>query len=173
MLLSFGKPLTTSAALLLVTLLLCFSNAMAAAIDPENANVRYGYDYDYGPPSQNIPCIMYEVRPGDYCYKIATKNGIPYNQFLSQNPGIDCTNLSVGQSVCLFPLSIPGWGFGGGSKSEPAVDCQIYTVKEGDLCSQIAKNFGISTRKLLELNKDMPLWNGCMNMFAGQSICVA
>ncbi|KAJ2061942.1 hypothetical protein GGH13_006527 [Coemansia sp. S155-1] len=65
--------------------------------------------YKVAPPS--IPCILYEVRPGDYCYKIAITNGITYKQFLAQNPGIDCTRLHVGQSLCLIPLTLPGsWG---------------------------------------------------------------
>ncbi|KAJ2161532.1 hypothetical protein GGF46_001387 [Coemansia sp. RSA 552] len=40
-------------------------------------------------------CIMYEVRHGDYCYKIANSNGIPYSDFLQQNPGINCESLQT------------------------------------------------------------------------------
>jgi len=53
-------------------------------------------------------CVYYNVRQGDYCYKIAQINGITYEQFLRQKPSVDCTNLYVGQTVCLFPsLSDP------------------------------------------------------------------
>ncbi|KAJ2741760.1 hypothetical protein GGI20_004961 [Coemansia sp. BCRC 34301] len=139
------------------------------------------YDYKGAPPSQ--PCIMYEVRPGDYCYKIAVVNGISYRQFLSQNPGIDCTRLRAGQSLCLIPLSLSGgWRNGWhadvagdllNSKASEVAPCKAYAVQEGDVCGQIAEDNGISVDKLVEINQEAPLWNGCNNLSIGQTICVA
>ncbi|KAI9502329.1 hypothetical protein BX070DRAFT_235985 [Coemansia spiralis] len=145
--------------------------------------VPYGGDkYGGGHYGQN--CIMYEVKPGDYCYKIAMENNIPYQQFLSQNPGLDCTRLYPGQSLCLIPTSYSGWGSGwsdnGDSYNSAYQDskssqssCKTYTISEGDLCSRIAYENNISVRKLLEINSHSPSWNGCSRLVAGQTICVA
>ncbi|KAJ2215732.1 hypothetical protein EV179_001956 [Coemansia sp. RSA 487] len=118
-------------------------------------------------------CIMYEVRPGDYCYKIAISNGITYQQFLNQNPGIDCTNLQVGQSVCLIPLSPPSWGSGWGDNDDynneygydifpgaksSHLNCNSYTVKEGDMCVSIAAQNNVPVGKLMEANRHLPSW---------------
>ncbi|KAJ2058368.1 hypothetical protein GGI17_005087 [Coemansia sp. S146] len=134
------------------------------------------------------------LRPGDYCYKIAITNGISYKQFLAQNPGIDCTRLYVGQSVCLIPLSLPGsWGKvlntdvtdnirtdddnnNDGNKAKNlnnAAPCKAYAVQEGDVCSQIAEENDLSVDKLVEINESSPSWNGCNSLLIGQTICVA
>ncbi|KAJ2809369.1 hypothetical protein H4R20_000179 [Coemansia guatemalensis] len=123
---------------------------------------------------------MYEVRPGDYCYKIASDNGISYEQFLKQNPGIDCTNLRVGQSVCLIPTSYGGgWNNWGGNgwgngydNTKSNGECRSYIVREGDLCSRIARDHGISFDKLIELNQRSYGWRGCSRLHVGQKLCV-
>ncbi|KAJ2006181.1 hypothetical protein GGI04_001967 [Coemansia thaxteri] len=126
---------------------------------------------------------------GDYCYGIARNNGISYAQFLRQNPGIDCTRLRAGQSICLIPLSYPGgwdggWDAGdadydrfGGSRDRTkglgvASPCKAYTVKEGDLCTLIAEDHKITVDKLVEFNKMLPSWKGCRQLAVGQNICV-
>lgn len=117
---------------------------------------------------------MYEVRPGDYCYKIALVNGISYRQLLRQNPGLDCTRLYAGQSICLYPFVIPG------NEDMPKEDiiksssttCKKYIVKDGDLCLQIAHAQQITVNDLIEKNKDAKTWGGCNNLFIGQELCV-
>ncbi|KAJ2358761.1 hypothetical protein GGF43_000601 [Coemansia sp. RSA 2618] len=131
-------------------------------------------------------CIMYEVRPGDYCYKIARTNGISYEQLLRQNPGLDCTNLQIGRRICLIPHSPDTWNSGGNwggwnnhndnddydAGSRNLDSCRWYVVKEGDLCSHIAENHGHTFAELVEMNEDTPDWNGCKRLYAGQNICV-
>jgi len=43
----------------------------------------------------------YTVVPGDYCYLIATNNGMTLDQFLGLNPGLVCEPLRIGTVVCL------------------------------------------------------------------------
>ncbi|KAJ2834944.1 hypothetical protein GGI24_000133 [Coemansia furcata] len=132
-------------------------------------------DYKVMPP--------FILRPGDYCYKIATNNGISYRQFLAQNPGIDCTRLHVGQSLCLIPLTIPGdWGkvlhTDIPDVTKPYVKhtsapCKAYAVQEEEDCSQIAEQNGLSVEELVGVNESLPSWNGCDSLYAGQTICIA
>ncbi|KAJ1954252.1 hypothetical protein EC988_002535 [Linderina pennispora] len=111
---------------------------------------------------------MYEVKPGDYCYKIAISNGISYQQFLAQNPGINCANLYVNQKVCLLPITLPGWS---GYKAQP-VSCRTYQVQPGDVCSAIAEQSSMSVDRLVELNANMVGWNGCQELYIGQTLCL-
>jgi len=49
----------------------------------------------------------YTVVSGDFCWKIATDNGLTLDGLLAANPGLNCNNLSVGSSVCLAGGSAP------------------------------------------------------------------
>ncbi|KAJ2448972.1 hypothetical protein EV183_005151 [Coemansia sp. RSA 2336] len=113
-------------------------------------------------------CIMYEVKPGDYCYKIARDNGISYEQLLRQNPGLDCTNLQIGQSICLIPITgnwNSGWDdYDTGYRNLNA--CRVYVVKEGDLCSRIAERNGLTFAELNQINeKALPRWDMRIQVF--------
>lgn len=43
----------------------------------------------------------YKVVPGDYCWKIATDNGLTLDQLYQLNPGLNCEPLQVGVNLCL------------------------------------------------------------------------
>jgi cellobiose dehydrogenase (acceptor) len=43
----------------------------------------------------------YTVVAGDYCYLIATNNGLSLDQFRGINPGLNCDPLSIGVVVCV------------------------------------------------------------------------
>jgi len=43
----------------------------------------------------------YRVVAGDYCYKIATENGLTLDQLFQMNPGLNCEPLQIGVVVCL------------------------------------------------------------------------
>lgn len=46
-------------------------------------------------------CTTYTVKSGDTCYDISQENGISLSDFESWNSGIDCSNLQIGQQVCI------------------------------------------------------------------------
>ena len=43
----------------------------------------------------------YTIQSGDICYNIAQNNGIDVNTLLSWNSGLDCSNLQIGQQICV------------------------------------------------------------------------
>lgn len=54
------------------------------------------------PVPENGRCARsYTVVAGDYCYLIATNNGLSLQQFLSLNPGLNCDPLRIGAVVCV------------------------------------------------------------------------
>ncbi|KAJ7113571.1 hypothetical protein C8R44DRAFT_548936, partial [Mycena epipterygia] len=77
----------------------------------------------------------YTVVGGDTCAVIESKTGVSDAQLHTLNPAINsgCTNLQVGQTLCLS---------GGGGCS------QTYTVVSGDTCAVIESKTGISDAQL-------------------------
>ncbi len=43
----------------------------------------------------------YTIVSGDICWNIAGSNGLTLDQLLSLNPGLNCSNLQIGQVICL------------------------------------------------------------------------
>lgn len=53
------------------------------------------------PPPANKCAKTYKVVAGDYCYKIATDNGLTLDQFYAINPTVNCNPLQIGVVVCV------------------------------------------------------------------------
>lgn len=53
------------------------------------------------PPPAHVCTKTYTVVAGDYCYKIATENGLTLDQFYSINPTVNCNPLQIGVVVCV------------------------------------------------------------------------
>lgn len=102
----------------------------------------------------------YTVKEGDYCDLIsAANNASTYQLAVSNYQTINdgCTNLEVGQSICL-----------GTSQA----DCkQTYVVQDGDYCDLIAGNFGTNFTTLRSNNPQID--DNCYNLYVGEVLCVA
>ncbi|KAJ6506884.1 hypothetical protein C8R45DRAFT_816783 [Mycena sanguinolenta] len=93
----------------------------------------------------------YTVVSGDTCSHIEAITGVSDATLHALNPAINngCTNLSIGQILCLS----------GGSTS-----CtQTYTVVSGDTCSAIEAREHITDATLHALNPSIN--SGCTSMF--------
>ncbi|KAJ7646129.1 hypothetical protein B0H17DRAFT_885203, partial [Mycena rosella] len=99
----------------------------------------------------------YTVVSGDTCSTIESNNGVSDAQLHALNPAINsgCTNLSVGQTLCLS-------GGGGGC-------AQTYTAVSGDTCSSIESNNGVSDAQLHALNPAIN--SGCTSMLPFHVLC--
>ncbi len=94
----------------------------------------------------------YVVRNGDCDWTVAHKFGLTVPQLKALNPGVDLSNLTIGHS-----LHVPGHGGSSSAvaskTSHKAVHASAtYTVQEDDNDWIIAKNVGVSTKVLRELN---------------------
>ncbi|KAF8149608.1 hypothetical protein K438DRAFT_1503971, partial [Mycena galopus ATCC 62051] len=96
----------------------------------------------------------YTVVSGDTCSSIESKNGVSDAQLHALNPAINsgCTNLQVGQTLCL----VASTGVGAGCT-------QTYTVVSGDTCAAIELKTGVSDAQLHALNPAIN--SGCTSMF--------
>ncbi|KAJ7822870.1 hypothetical protein B0H14DRAFT_2598183 [Mycena olivaceomarginata] len=95
----------------------------------------------------------YTVMSGDTCSTIESRFGISDAQLHTLNPGINsgCTNLSIGQILCL-----------GGCR-------KTYKVKPGDTCTTIEAQTRLTHAQLLALNPGLD----CSNLLPGQVLCLS
>ncbi|KAJ7268979.1 hypothetical protein C8J57DRAFT_329217, partial [Mycena rebaudengoi] len=108
----------------------------------------------------------YTVVSGDTCSAIESRTGVSDAQLHALNPAINsgCTNLQVGQTLCLIGGAGSGGGGGGGCT-------QTYTVVSGDTCSVIESRTGVSDAQLHALNPAIN--SGCTNLQVGQTLCLS
>ncbi|KAJ6542364.1 glycoside hydrolase superfamily [Mycena vulgaris] len=104
----------------------------------------------------------YTVVSGDTCAAIESKTGVSDAQLHTLNPLINggCTNLQLGQTLCLSS----GGGSGGGCT-------KTYTVVSGDTCATIESRTGVSDSQLHALNPSVNA--GCTNLQLGQVLCLS
>jgi LysM repeat protein len=106
----------------------------------------------------------YRIQSGDYCYKIAEKNGLFLEQFLEMNPRLNCTNLKIGSFVCV--------GRNGTRRVTNQVpkqpECKGYKIQSGDYCYKIAQDNGLSLEQFLAMNPGL----NCDNLQIGTYVCV-
>ncbi|KXS09210.1 hypothetical protein M427DRAFT_105803, partial [Gonapodya prolifera JEL478] len=75
------------------------------------------------------------VAAGDLCYTIALQFGLSLQQLAAMNPSLSCSNLQIGQVICVV----------GGCQNS-------YSVVAGDYCYSIAQKQGISVAQLQNAN---------------------
>ncbi|KAF7291222.1 hypothetical protein MIND_01265700 [Mycena indigotica] len=104
----------------------------------------------------------YTVVSGDNCWAIEQRTGVSDATLRSLNPSINsgCTNLQVGQVLCLSS----------GGSTPPGNCGNSYTVVSGDSCWAIEQRTGISDATLHSLNPSIN--SGCTNLQVGQILCL-
>lgn len=101
---------------------------------------------------------VYTIRPGDSLFSLAQRFNTTVQAITAANPGIDPTNLQLGQRICIpvapTPSPCPG-GF-------------LYTIRAGETFFSIARRFGIAVDALVAANPGVDP----SQLRIGQQICV-
>ncbi|KAJ5113891.1 carbohydrate-binding module family 50 protein [Penicillium angulare] len=98
--------------------------------------------------------ITYTVVSGDNCEVIAENYGVSTGTLIAINDlYVDCTNLGIGQVLCIPP------------------SCTTYVVEGGDTCNKIANSTSTSFQQLVAWNP--ALGSYCTNLLSGENICVS
>ncbi|ESK91741.1 carbohydrate-binding module family 50 protein [Moniliophthora roreri MCA 2997] len=96
------------------------------------------------------------------CFNIAQAQGISLSALLDLNPNVNeqCTNIYVGEVLCIAPR--------GTVTPPPSGECtRTYTVVSGDTCTSIAAKNSITNLQLAQLNPSM----NCNILVPGDSVC--
>lgn len=91
-------------------------------------------------------CLNYQIRSGDTCSSLASATS---DNFYLLNPTINCSNLFIGQWICL--------AYSGSCGN------RLYQVVSGDTCNSIALKLGATTEYLIRCNKI-----DCNNLYINQ-----
>ncbi|RNA04890.1 N-acetylmuramoyl-L-alanine amidase [Brachionus plicatilis] len=120
----------------------------------------------------NAQCTYYTIQPGDTYDAIARRYGATassLNNFYQLNPGVNCNNLQIGQSVCV-PYAYNNGAYypaynNGAYNPGYACSGRSYTVQAGDTCYSIAQRYGTTTA-----NVQSCIGVNCSNLQVGQVI---
>ncbi|KAJ7256676.1 hypothetical protein C8J57DRAFT_1472952 [Mycena rebaudengoi] len=101
-----------------------------------------------------------------------SRTGVSDAQLHALNPTINsgCTNLQIGQTLCLTGGPTSTTMSSGPTPSGGGGCAQTYTVVSGDTCSTIESRTGISDAQLHALNPSIN--SGCTNLQVGQTLWV-
>lgn len=108
--------------------------------------------------TRQCPGVLYTILPGDSLLTLARRFNTTVNAILSSNPGLEPTNLIIGQKICI-------------PTNEPAGVCPggfLYTVAPNDTFYSIARRFGVVVPALQAAN---PTVNPDA-LHIGQQICI-
>ncbi|CAK7214427.1 Chitinase 2 [Sporothrix bragantina] len=139
------------------------------------------------PSASPVACkAYYTVEAGNSCYTIDLAAGITFDQLQAMNPGVindDCTNLNIGQVLCVSTGSTSSSSSSSPSPSSvkvttttapspsPVSCTAYYTVKAGDSCYTIDLGAGLTFDQLQSLNPGV-INADCTNLGIGQVLCV-
>lgn len=101
----------------------------------------------------------YVIVAGDTCYALAQRFGTTVTAIQATNPGINCNNLKIGQTICIF--------------IEPStVNCPPgslrYTIQAGDTFGSLARRFNTTVQAIIAANTGV----NPNNLQVGQKICI-
>jgi hypothetical protein len=114
---------------------------------------------DYAPPGSAYDggCLSgnsYTVQSGDNCQAISAAHSVATGTLVAVNNILkDCSNIVVGQSLCL-PQT-----------------CTTYTVQTGDTCVSIAQAHNLLYQEILAYNPTINSY--CTNIVADSLICIS
>ncbi|KAI0295010.1 hypothetical protein BC826DRAFT_1175231 [Russula brevipes] len=110
-----------------------------------------------GPRSQTCPGPTRVVQSGDTCQNIADAASLAVTTLQALNPGLDCTNLTNGQVLCLS------------GTPQPPANCQCissHVVQVGDTCDSIANAASTAVSTLVANNPGL----NCAGLIVGQRL---
>ncbi|KAL0948339.1 hypothetical protein HGRIS_010925 [Hohenbuehelia grisea] len=99
----------------------------------------------------NTACTRtYTIVPGDTCPIIASRNSITSAQLVALNPGMSCSTLQAGNTLCSYSPSL-------------SICPNLVVVSGGDSCFSLAQNVSMSLQEWQSINVGLscdPLWIG-------------
>ena len=112
---------------------------------------------DFG-ANRQCPGLLYTILPGDSLLALARRFNTTVPAILNVNPGLEPTNLIIGQQICI-PTTAPGGVCPGGF---------LYTVTINDTFYSIARRFGVVVPALQAANPKV----NPNALQIGQQICI-
>ncbi|HHU28986.1 TPA: LysM peptidoglycan-binding domain-containing protein [bacterium] len=133
---------------------------------------------------ETFACQFYTVKRGDTFRDLAKEFGVTINQILNANPGVEPTELKIGQVICIprrittVPSSTQSESTSSGIEYQDMEEnrvtqtstplCINYTIKQGDTFRDLAKKFNTTINSIIMANPNVDPYN----LQIGQVICI-
>ncbi len=111
------------------------------------------------PPQQCSNGFVYVIQSGDTLYSLAIRYKTTVDAILKANPGLDPTQLAIGQKICIPSAKVP--------RPRPCPG-SIYTVVAGDTIYSLARRYNTTVDAILQANPDL----NPDRLMIGQKICI-
>ncbi|KZV95957.1 hypothetical protein EXIGLDRAFT_818712 [Exidia glandulosa HHB12029] len=144
------------------------SGSMFTSMPPQQTNVAV-----LAPGTIDMTCgALYSVAQGDTCSKLMDTYDSTLKQLRFWNPSINanCTNLIAGYIYCVSSqVAVPPSYAASGINKQ---GCTGYTtkVKANQSCTALGKKYGVSTTRIVQLNKSLN--SKCSNLVVGKAYCI-
>lgn len=102
---------------------------------------------------------LYTIRAGDTLFSLAQRYNTTVDAIIRANPGIDPSNLRIGQVICI-PSSTPG--------PVPCPGGTLYTIRAGDTLFALAQRYNTTVDAIHRANPGIDP----NNLRVGQIICI-
>ncbi|KZV93838.1 hypothetical protein EXIGLDRAFT_748949 [Exidia glandulosa HHB12029] len=125
------------------------------------------------PGTIDMTCgALYSAAKGDSCSKLQDMYDSTLKQLRFWNPSINanCTNLIAGYIYCVASqVAVPPSYAASGINKQ---GCTGYStkVKTGQSCTALGKKYGVSTTRIVQLNKSLN--SKCSNLVVGKAYCI-
>lgn len=128
---------------------------------------RYSPSHDL---HRRADCRAIQVEKGDGCLSLATRCGITQTKLKQYNKVSNfCDTLQPAQWVCCSTGTLPDFS----PKPNPDGTCATYTIRQDDICYDIAETYYLTVDEIEDLNGNTWGWTGCKNLQLGQQICLS
>jgi LysM repeat protein/ABC-type branched-subunit amino acid transport system substrate-binding protein len=112
-----------------------------------------------GKAHDNSKYVYHVLKPGETVYSLSKVYGVSENEIIQSNQGIDITKLSVGTEIAVpkRELMSKQQEFDDDEDEDADQDGNyiMHKVQKGETLSSIARQYGITLRKLKRANKDV------------------
>lgn len=129
-----------------------FAESEPEALQPESANAAEA------PPVCPAGSFLYAIKSGDTLYTLAQRHNTTVDAIARLNPGINPSNLQIGQRIC-----VPG-----GQSPVCPPGTSSYIIQAGDTLSGLAQRFNTSAESILRVNPNL----NPNHLPAGQPLCI-
>ncbi|MGB9886120.1 MAG: LysM peptidoglycan-binding domain-containing protein [Moorellales bacterium] len=101
---------------------------------------------------------LYTIRPGDSFYSLARRFGTTVEALRAANPGVEPTNLQIGQTICIPVVPTPG----------PCPGGFLHEIRPGDTFFRLSQQYGVAVDAIRAANPGVDP----NRLRIGQKICI-
>jgi LysM repeat protein len=134
----------------------------------EGATLKIPYADETDQQSEPVPAAsstLHVIASGETLYGIARNYNVTTGEIINANPGINPTNLDIGQKIVIPNQQSNALNETSGNEEEVSSNYTEHTVEKGETLYSIAREYAVSMDSIKKYNNGLSL-----NLYIGQKI---